>query len=391
MKIITLLFIVAVSMLLFFALLKSKRKFLIALTVVIVVIFGGGYLLLNLLGKAFGAKCTEEENWNIEGFTIIHKRCIGFAGPHYDHIELFDKDDFIASGSRLNENNCLIQFKGARGDSLLFDVCEGKLLKDYSSFIKIDNPEDCVFDELGDYPRIKDTSSFVSKLKRCFHPEIDENSVQQENERISAYQKIRIYGSKKEYYLIEYDYITGANASFPWKVQFILNSEGKLIKQFSALRYELLPVFPNQSPCLLILNVTSKGNGGHEIYRFTSDTLENIYEGYYDFKTRTYDAHEDMSVFEPNELSISLKDENRDGFNDLLFSGHKLMLGKYSKDSLWYDVEGETGFSVENTAAKLTVKYVFLYDIKSGHFKSEKKRESIIKFKLKEQEEKHKH
>jgi hypothetical protein len=83
---------------------------------------------------------------------------------------------------------------------------------------------------------------------------------------------------------------------------------------------------------------------------------------------QTYDAHEDVSVFHPSELKIEVKDVNQDHFNDLLFVGEKLMLGKYSEDSVWFDVENGKAFTVEHPAMRIPVKYEFLFDRQSGHF-----------------------
>ena len=49
------------------------------------------------------------------------------------------------------------------------------------------------------------------------------------------------------------------------------------------------------------------------------------------------------------------------------------MLGKYTKDSLWYDVENGKPFSAENPADKIPIKYIFLYDKQTQHFKAKEK------------------
>ena len=123
----------------------------------------------------------------------------------------------------------------------------------------------------------------------------------------------------------------------------------------------------------MTVTATAKGNGGHEIYRISADTLQNVYEGYFDYDIQTYDAHGDLSVFEPHELNIGFTDENKDGFNDIVFTGQKLMLGKYTKDSLWYDVENGKPFTTENPADKISIKYIFLYDKQTEHFRAKQK------------------
>lgn len=230
-----------------------------------------------------------------------------------------------------------------------------------------------IFRQLSDFPTIKDTTKFITDLRQIFGLEVDESPAQKANEKITTFKKVKIYGSDKDYFFIEYDYGDGSMASYPWKHQLLLTTDGSLVKSLSGQRFDFVTIFPNQNPFLLTVTATAKGNGGHGIYKISSDTLENVYEGYYDYDVQTYDAHGDLSVFEPYELNIAFKDENKDGFNDILFTGQKLMLGKYTKDSLWYDVENGKPFTVENPADRISIKYIFLYDKKTGHFKAKEK------------------
>jgi hypothetical protein len=230
-----------------------------------------------------------------------------------------------------------------------------------------------IFNKVADFPTIRDTTQFITELRQTFDLKVHESPVQKENEKITAFKKVKLCGSDKDFIFIEYDWNVGSMAEFPWKYQLILTTDGKLLKSLSGQRFDFVTIFQNQNPFLLTVTATAKGNGGHEIYKISADTLENVYEGYYDYAIRTYDAHEDISVFEPNELRIAFKDENRDSYNDIIFSGRKLMLGKYTKDSLWYDVENGKPFTVDNPADRISVKYIFLYDKKTGHFKAKEK------------------
>jgi len=230
-----------------------------------------------------------------------------------------------------------------------------------------------VFKQVANFPVIKDTTQFITELRQTFDLKVHERPVQKENEKITVFKKVKLYGSDKDFIFIEYDWKVGPMAEFPWKYQLLLTTDGKLVKSLSGQRFEFVTIFPNQNPFLLTVVGTAKGNGGHAIYKISSDTLENVYEGYYDYDVCTYDAHEDLSVFEPNELKIAYKDNNNDGFNDIIFTGQKLMLGKYTKDSLWYDVENGQPFTVENPADRISIKYIFLYDKLTGHFKAKEK------------------
>lgn len=242
--------------------------------------------------------------------------------------------------------------------------------KDESSAVTrtrvITNP---TFNQVADFPIIKDTVQFIANLRQTFNLEVRDSRVQEESEKITEYKKVKIYGSDKDFIIVEYDWKTGAMTEFPWKYQILMTIDGKLVKTLSGQRFDLITIFPNENPFLLTVTGTARGNGGHKIYKVSTDTIENVYEGYYDYWVKTYDAHEDDSVFEPNELRMDFVDENKDGFNDIVFSGNKLMLGRFTKDSMWYEVENGKFFTVDNPASRHLVKYIFLYDKQSGHFK----------------------
>jgi len=161
---------------------------------------------------------------------------------------------------------------------------------------------------------------------------------------------------------------------FPWKYQLLLTTEGKLVKTFSAQRYDFVQIFPNQNPFLLVVVATAKGNGGHEIYKISTDTLENVYEGYYNYKIQTYDAHQDHTIYEPNELTLKIKDYNNDGFNDIAFVGKIVLIQGRTKNGIWFDYEiinGDTvTYSIDNPFEKIPVEFIFLYDKQTEHFKA---------------------
>lgn len=229
------------------------------------------------------------------------------------------------------------------------------------------------FRQVADFPAIKDTTKFIANLLKIYGLEVDESPAQKANGKITTFKKVKIYGSDKDYFFIEYDYGEGSMASYPWKYQLLLTTDGGLVKSLSGQRFDFVTIFPNQNPFLLTVTATAKGNGGHEIYKISADTLQNVYEGYFDYDVQTYDAHGDLSIFEPYELNIGFTDQNKDGFNDIVFTGEKLMLGKWTRDSLWYDVENGKPFTAENPADRISIKYIFLYDKQTGHFKAKEK------------------
>jgi hypothetical protein len=104
------------------------------------------------------------------------------------------------------------------------------------------------------------------------------------------------------------------------------------------------------------------------------DTLENVYEGYYDYEIQTYDAHQDNAVFEPNELTLKIKDYDNDGFNDIAFVGKIVLIQGRTKDGIWYDTEiinrDTITYSADNPFETIPVEFIFFYDKETGHFKA---------------------
>jgi hypothetical protein len=241
-----------------------------------------------------------------------------------------------------------------------------------TNFIKTNG----LFKEIESFPIIKDSTAFMAELCNTFNLKIEESPFQKGGQKITTYKKVKINGSDNEFYFIEYDWGAGCNATYPWKYQLLLTKEGKLVKLMDAYRFEFVKIFKKENPFLQTTFVTGHGNGGHRIYKVSADSLENVYEGYYNYNIRTYDADETFCVFKPYELNISFKDNNSDGCNDIIFTGQKLMLGKYTKDSIWYDVENGKPFTHDHPASIIPIKYIFIYDKKTGHFKAKEKYKS---------------
>ncbi|CAD0005255.1 hypothetical protein [Flavobacterium salmonis] len=233
---------------------------------------------------------------------------------------------------------------------------------------------DTIFRQVSDFPTIKDTTKFIADLRKIFELEVDESPFQKANEKITTFKKVKIYGSDNDYFFIEYDYKVGCGAAFPYKYQLLLTSNGKLVKTLSGQRYEFIEIFKNENPFLMTVVGTSKGNGGHEIFKITNDTLEDVFESNLDYFVRTYDAHEDNSINEPNELNLKVKDYNNDGYTDISFVGKIVLIQGQNKNGDWFDSETMNGktvtYSVENPFKKIPVEFVFLYNKRTGHFKA---------------------
>lgn len=155
-----------------------------------------------------------------------------------------------------------------------------------------------------------------------------------------------------------------------------MTTDGKLVKTLSGQRFDFITIFPHQKPFLLTITATAKGNGGHELYKISADTLENVYEGYYDYDVRTYDAHQDNRIYEPNELTLKVKDFNNDGFNDISFNGKIVLIQVQTKNGDWYDSETINGktvtYSVGNPFKKIPVEFIFFTTNKQDTLKRKK-------------------
>jgi hypothetical protein len=255
----------------------------------------------------------------------------------------------------------------------------GKVLKDTVSF---ENPfrfaQDLEPDPVKNYEyqivpfkwiqknlRIQDTVTFIQELKKNCHLYEHESKI----ERINYLKKLKIEGSPKSYTIVEYDFEYGSMASCPWKNQILFDSDGKLVKVFSCDRIDVVTLFPKKNPFLICLSSTSKGNGGHDIYRIQKDTLENVFNGFSKNRPQTYDAHQDRSVNEPTEFPYQIQDQNQDGYNDLIFRGNIVMIQDPTGSGTRIDSQGQRiEYTVEKPYQTIPVSFVFLYNPKTEHF-----------------------
>lgn len=232
---------------------------------------------------------------------------------------------------------------------------------------------DSIFTRIKSFPLIEDSSLFIADLCKTFHLEECNDPTLYSTGRITNYQKVKIYGSPNEFIFIEYEYDGEVMVTYPWKYQFVLTLDGKLIEMMSALRYEFIQILPNEKPYLLTLTSTSKGNGAHQLWKFNSGKFEDMLIGSNNLSLRTYDAHEDNTVNEPYELNIEMKDYNADGYVDIAFVGKIVFVQAQSPSGEWYDGEVIKGrqvdYSLENPFKKTPLEIIFLYDPKSGIFK----------------------
>jgi len=234
--------------------------------------------------------------------------------------------------------------------------------------VENNNYQNLPFDLLIKLPAITDSNNFIKALKENCHLISEPNK----GERINYIKKTKIFGSDKEFYIVEYDFRDGANCDFPWKYQIVFDADAKLIKVLSNIRVDIVKVFPKENPFLICVSATGKGNGWHQINRIVSDTLENIYDGFLGYLPKTYDANEDNSINDPNEFHYKVTDVNKDGFNDIVFYGKILLTQGRTKDGFWFDneiIDGKTvSYSASNPFKIIPASFIFLYNQNNGHF-----------------------
>ena len=102
-----------------------------------------------------------------------------------------------------------------------------------------------IFSQVLEFPAIHDSNEFITDVIQLFNIEVDESKYQQENEKITTYKTVELFGSDEVYYFIEYDYLNGCGASYPWKYQFLISKNGTPIQSFSGLRYQFITIFEN--------------------------------------------------------------------------------------------------------------------------------------------------
>ena len=193
-----------------------------------------------------------------------------------------------------------------------------------------------------------DTSNFINALEsNC-----NLYSSRDTSKTLDKFQKIKLNGSKRFFYFIQFSFSVTSNVEFPGKFQIVLNEKGKLLKVVSAIRVDLVNVNRNENPYLFAFSSTAHGNGGHEIFRINNDTIEQVYDGFLGNRPQTYSTGYDNDENIPNELPHKFIDDNNDGLKDLMFYGKV----RYSKIDL-------------GTDDKIAdVKFIFLYNKTNGHF-----------------------
>ena len=118
--------LLSILVLIFFLWLIRERKWK-ALLIIIVLLVVSVLFFFYQMSQAFRMKCDNHRTWTIEGYEIIEKRCLGFAGPPFYPVHLYKNGEHIDEIGFLFDSTCVIQYIPENGDTLTFNVCENKL------------------------------------------------------------------------------------------------------------------------------------------------------------------------------------------------------------------------------------------------------------------------
>jgi hypothetical protein len=108
---------------------KKWKTLLWTVVSIFILVIVGWFLFLHIVSEAFGEKCEKNREWKIENYVIVEKKCIGFAGPYYYPVYLYEDNVKLDQLLYINDSLCLVKFKPKESDTLTFDICELKLIK----------------------------------------------------------------------------------------------------------------------------------------------------------------------------------------------------------------------------------------------------------------------
>tara|TARA_R110001592_G_scaffold9723_1_gene51432 strand:+ start:2508 stop:2900 length:393 start_codon:yes stop_codon:yes gene_type:complete len=106
---------------------KKWKKLILTIVGLTTLIILGWYLFLGLIA-AFKNNCEITGKWEIGEYEIIKQSCIGFAGPPWNEVYLY-QDNKIVDKILNKSDSCIVKFQNSTGDSLQFDLCDHKMTK----------------------------------------------------------------------------------------------------------------------------------------------------------------------------------------------------------------------------------------------------------------------
>lgn len=81
---------------------------------------------MEFFGEAFGTDCEKSKSWTVNDYKIQEYKCLGWAGPHYYPLYLYDNEKKISeNGYKID--SCLIRFKPQKDLVFVFNICDNQL------------------------------------------------------------------------------------------------------------------------------------------------------------------------------------------------------------------------------------------------------------------------
>lgn len=80
--------------------------------------------------ESFGPRCEFKSTWRIQGYEIVEKQCIGFAGPPYYPLYLYkNKNKNQIDYVNYKDDSCTVKFIEKNEDTLYFNLCTKILIR----------------------------------------------------------------------------------------------------------------------------------------------------------------------------------------------------------------------------------------------------------------------
>ena len=71
-------------------------------------------------------KCEDVQEWKIENYKIVESRCLGYAGPPYYPLAVYDGGKSLGN-TGFRKDDCTITFQATDDLYIIFDICKSKL------------------------------------------------------------------------------------------------------------------------------------------------------------------------------------------------------------------------------------------------------------------------
>ena len=107
------------------------------------------------------------------------------------------------------------------------------------------------------YTKVLDTTSFIKSFEENCHLYSNDRN----HKQLDRFKRLKLNGSAKDYYYIEYSFPISSNAEFPGRYQIVLDSKGIFLQVISAVRVDIVKILPAESPYLFALLSTAHGYG----------------------------------------------------------------------------------------------------------------------------------